>query len=184
MGMREALASLVRAPASATDVELEQATRAAAPIMDLGRAAMALTGTKSAEEATQTLAMWRSTSEEAAKSAADEAVLRTQRERDERVAIMRSLSVSKRVTPAEAKIDPANDFAVDNIAEPFASMPLGMLRAMGARMTPVVAATVEVVKDDAPGLTSEELHYAKLLKIDPKVLAAHKAAESKERGAA
>jgi ClpP class serine protease len=191
MNIRSTLAALIHAPSDATDEQLERGAKAAGPLVDLGRAALVVTGTKDPAEATAKISAWQAAAARVADLEAkleDEGAKKAEKRRLKAVV---SLVTSGRIKPAEAWADPTKEPSVANLSEPWASMDLGVLRAMSERLT--ASETVQTPPAKSPAstedggalvsLTAEELHYAKVMKLDPKKLAAHKAEEQARRRA-
>lgn len=188
MTIRSALASLVKAPSDASDEQLERSAQAALPLVDLGRAVLALTGAKSADGAAAIVAAWQTASARTAQLEAEAASRDEEKSKKKRVKAVQALVAAGRLTPAEAKKDPAGEVAFDNLAEPWTTMDLGVLRGMADRLAPAEQiAAGESKAGSAPRapaiapamLTPEERHYAKVLRIDEASLAAHKAEEQR-----
>jgi hypothetical protein len=93
--MRQAMAALVKAPESATDEQLEIGARAALPLLDLGRAALTLTGAKSADEAAGVLATWQGAAAALAAREADEAAALKVREKSDDEPMMETETIAQ-----------------------------------------------------------------------------------------
>lgn len=194
MKLKEALGQLLKTGANASDEDLAKSAQAAAPVLELGRAALALTGATTPEEASAALV----TMKRDAEGAAQLRVAEEQRKRAEddkrRLAAVEKMVAGGAVMPAKAKRNPGHELALGNVAEPWASMPLDMLEATAAAIAPAAFAPLGGVEQPAEsrekaaqlgapvmGLTEEERHVCELMELDPKAVAENKAREERDR---
>jgi ClpP class serine protease len=194
MKLKEALGQLLKTAPNASDEDLAKSAQAAAPVLELGRAALALTSASTPEEASAALV----TMKRDAEGAAQLRVAEEQRKRAEddkrRLAAVQKMVAGGAVMPAKAKRNPGHELALGNVAEPWASMPLDMLEATAAAIAPAAFAPLGGVEQPAEsreqaaahgapvmGLTEEERHVAELMQLDPKTMAENKAREERDR---
>jgi ClpP class serine protease len=175
MKLKDAVGQLLRMPASASDDEMAASVQAAAPLLDLGRIALAHAGTGDAVAATAQLSAWKSAFDRElagapARQAAEDA---------RRLGAIRALAA--KLGAASVKADTGREHSLQNVREPWAGMSTEQLEAAVALPTPAVSvATPDPSHASAASagavdtLTSEELEVCRQLGQEPGAYLAHK----------
>lgn len=175
--MEKEISALLAQPADASPAQMAQAATAAKPIMDLGRAALALHGTADPSEAMSRMSADREAARQWAEHSAAMVQSRAVAEAEERRNLVAGLVARGVVPPVRAKRDGTLALTADNLSEPWASMDLGMLRAISEQATTTVPGSVSapVVAGDATALTPEEVAVASQVGVTLDQMRARKA---------
>lgn len=170
MKMREAIATLLGAPASASDDDIAKAASASGPIMNLGRLVLSLADTTDPVAATKAL----SAAFVALNVEKVEAPKRASAADAKRMALMQRWFKGGDATEKRrlrAVLDPGKPDGVDNLASHWASMSLEQLEAVvGPEVEPI--ASKEIARPaarpaDGIELTAGELADARAWGLDP-----------------
>lgn len=185
MSIKKALADLVKAPAGASDEALERGAQAAAPLIDLGRAALALTGESDPVKAAAKLSMAGDANrrlDELEQRLAGEGVKKGKKKR---VRAVQALVAAQKISPAAAWRNPAGEASAENVAEPWASMPLEMLEAMGEKLAPSPLATTPAAADFSKPPRADQLppqvYASQLTAVEMRVIRACRGAITPDR---
>lgn len=177
--MFAALAAMLTLGADATDEQIDAAVKSSAPLLALGRSALAMSGEKdaaSAEGVLRAAVMNADTLAKEAKARADaDEVARVESEKRERVELVTKFVAAGRVTPADAWASSKDDKgeivgkpnASAGIAEPWASMPLAALRSLSSKLQPLAA--LSPAKFAADGVSAQPGDEEKAKELGVKV---------------
>lgn len=174
--LKEAVGQVFRMSATASDDAMAATVAAGAPLVDLGRCALALAGGGDPVEATKALSAWHAAHvREQAEAPKREAAAKTRR-----VTALQALSA--KLGPAVIKLDAGLEISTENAAEPFASMSTEQLEAFASRPTaaPSIAEAdpkrAAAHADQTGELSDAELEVCRLLGQTPEDFRSHKAA--------